>query len=489
MNEHYHLGLPKPFGRSLEPDEWLHAFERMRKSRPELNLYDGEHDFDTRLLEHHSRPKLPHLLVVDDIIPKVSEKWVSERKEVLVRGHYFAAGLHHRVSFLTTVIDRQVAEGIPVMLLELILPVRSVASLYVSYRQDDRPIYLEIPVSGAPPQVRVLEMELSRLKAFPHNVQRVFPSAKEVDGVKVQIVDLDSLLEEESRRLYGRSATPSESKRKTRRSRSEAPAKDTKPAKPARPPLKSAMIALEEMSLRAAYFQVLKDLGYRCETFMGFEDIPTDRLNDFDLLVLDSRQGELHAVDLLQTWIQQEILLPVRFVIVGKSERDARVKEWEGLGSGRFFRSDSPIALQKQSLDQWLKQKLPLDELRRKTGSLFLLVEYDNDMIEKWFRIAEQGGDRLIITNDAYEAARLARILQPGLIAMNVNVAGLEDLQVLHTLKAFKTTREIPVILFSSQPDRRRQMEARSLGIKHFLIKPLAVEDLQALLLELLPVT
>ena len=80
----------------------------------------------------------------------------------------------------------------------------------------------------------------------------------------------------------------------------------------------------------------------------------------------------------------------------------------------------------------------------------------------------------------------MAKDLQPDLILMDINLPGMDGIEAMNALRAFETTKEIPVIAVSAavmKDDYERGMAA---GFKAYLTKPFEVAKLvEAITIEL----
>jgi CheY-like chemotaxis protein len=90
----------------------------------------------------------------------------------------------------------------------------------------------------------------------------------------------------------------------------------------------------------------------------------------------------------------------------------------------------------------------------------------------------------VVVAAGGDEGLRKAREVRPAAITLDVLMPGMDGWAVLSALKADPELAEIPVILVTITDDRRR---ACMLGAAEFLQKPVAPEDLVAVLQKRLP--
>lgn len=500
--------LPKPFGDEVPRDQWRRVFLLARKNSPLVNLFNGHDDQTSELLSFMMESSGGLDLVLDEFPPSFADR--GRNPLVLVRLQYFEAGLHHRVSFHASMKARVRFEESPACLLSVIPPVRRVSNLYVAYPSEEKPLFLEIPIAGAPPDVRVVEFSMGHLKAFLPKVHRLLPETKYIQDMRLQFVDLgDAVVSGKARRtgeqeftidldplpaeahslseayLANRfseevnasaeeatSATADETKAEKGTSEAEAVGR-AKPRQIHGKTRDHALLILEDARLRGRLVAILKKLGFEVDARDSYEDIRAiNSVDQYNLILLDSQQGDVHAVDLLRALIRDDYILPTRFVLVGQRLAEARESDWSALGQGLFLRSALP--------DQWLKTKLErwLESLRTTTapqaGNVpqVLVVDDDPDMRESIGSLLAVHGFRILTADNGIEAIRSVRNLKPNAVLLDLEMPGRSGLEVLRTLRAFKLFRHLPIIIVSGRRDPDALQEAIRLGITDYVVKP-----------------
>jgi CheY-like chemotaxis protein len=108
----------------------------------------------------------------------------------------------------------------------------------------------------------------------------------------------------------------------------------------------------------------------------------------------------------------------------------------------------------------------------------------NQDLMESIFD--EMDGLTLFSARTAETGLTMAKDLQPDLILMDINLPGMDGIEAMNALRAFETTKEIPVIAVSAavmKDDYERGMAA---GFKAYLTKPFEVAKLvEAITIEL----
>ena len=181
--------LPKPFGNLVPPEEWEDIFRRIAENSPRINLFNGYVDMGSEILAVVKIRKKTGTLIIDRLMPDFNEQELTRKQPLLVRGQYLRNGLQHRISFNGQLIRPVKFRGFPALELEFAAPVQRVSNYYVAIPTEDRPVFLEIPVAGAPPEIRALEVSLNRIKAFTPRAKEIIPKPRVVNGVCIWFID------------------------------------------------------------------------------------------------------------------------------------------------------------------------------------------------------------------------------------------------------------------------------------------------------------
>jgi len=122
---------------------------------------------------------------------------------------------------------------------------------------------------------------------------------------------------------------------------------------------------------------------------------------------------------------------------------------------------------------------IPSEEGRR-----ILVVEDDPTAYEAISRHLGEAGFIPVRARNSDEAIRLARLLGPFAITLDIILPGLDGWEILRMLKAGESTRDIPVIIVSVLDNREL---AVALGAADYFVKPVDRTALVRRLTELLP--
>ncbi len=241
---------------------------------------------------------------------------------------------------------------------------------------------------------------------------------------------------------------------------------------------KRATIIMEVSPLREALEKVLESLNMECVVYDTFDEALTSDFQGLDLLVLDAVQGDLHAVDLLRDLIRDDVVEPTHFVIVGEGEAVGRTSEWDELGRGLFLRTSINPEWVPRKIDELMRQPLveekpdaPLPQAEEKRP-LILVVDDEDLLAARMSKVLWLSGFRADTAGDGKEALQKVRQKQPDLIILDIGLPIKSGLDVLHMLRVFSTTREVPVIILTALGTEQIETKARELGVVEFYDKP-----------------
>ncbi|MEQ1911925.1 MAG: HD domain-containing phosphohydrolase [Vicinamibacterales bacterium] len=117
---------------------------------------------------------------------------------------------------------------------------------------------------------------------------------------------------------------------------------------------------------------------------------------------------------------------------------------------------------------------------RRATVGRILVVDDEPQNVEVLRRLMTRLGYEVLTASDGESALKSVARNNPDLVLLDVNMPGIDGVEVCRRLKADPTTRLIPVVLITtltSSADRVRGIEA---GADDFIAKPPVIAELEA---------
>ncbi|MDX1693863.1 MAG: response regulator [Ketobacteraceae bacterium] len=119
--------------------------------------------------------------------------------------------------------------------------------------------------------------------------------------------------------------------------------------------------------------------------------------------------------------------------------------------------------------------RIPALEENSETNPVALVIDDDEDSVAILRRILEQEGFTVQIAHDGEKGLRLAQLLQPDLITLDVMMPKMDGWQVLSRIKAEKELMNTPVLLVTITTNHEIGL---SLGASEYITKPIQKERL-----------
>ncbi len=91
------------------------------------------------------------------------------------------------------------------------------------------------------------------------------------------------------------------------------------------------------------------------------------------------------------------------------------------------------------------------------------------------------GYERVVVVPTAMDGISAARVQTPKLILTDLHLPGMDGIELVQALKQDPATSQIPVLMLSSDNDRRCIQLAQSAGANQYLVKPLGMEQMTQL--------
>lgn len=125
-------------------------------------------------------------------------------------------------------------------------------------------------------------------------------------------------------------------------------------------------------------------------------------------------------------------------------------------------------------------------EASRKRGKTVqyavLIVDDDRHTAESLANQLDLLGHTAVTTSGPRMAMKLLDEVIPDVIFMDMNMPGVNGLEVVRFLRRDPLTAAVPVIMTSVNDTAETIQTALEAGVNHYLVKPLMVEDVEAAL-------
>jgi PAS domain S-box-containing protein len=153
----------------------------------------------------------------------------------------------------------------------------------------------------------------------------------------------------------------------------------------------------------------------------------------------------------------------------------------DGPGRGSEFRVSLPVSSVKRRPEARAPQEdsVPL----RATRPRRLLVVDDNaDAAETLVEFLQFRGHTVHMAHDGLEAIEQARSTRPEAILLDIGLPGMDGFQVAQRLRAEPLTAEATLVALTGYGQEQDRARAQAVGIQHFILKPVNLDELMRLL-------
>jgi CheY-like chemotaxis protein len=113
-----------------------------------------------------------------------------------------------------------------------------------------------------------------------------------------------------------------------------------------------------------------------------------------------------------------------------------------------------------------------------------VLIEDENSMGQVTQLLLESCGYEVTIATDGAQGLRLVRAIMPNMVICDVNMPGINGLQVVQSMRQIPTAKNTPVIFLSGYISEEQKTAARKLGVAAFLGKPCGLEEMKQVIAE-----
>jgi signal transduction histidine kinase len=117
------------------------------------------------------------------------------------------------------------------------------------------------------------------------------------------------------------------------------------------------------------------------------------------------------------------------------------------------------------------------DGMEARTGRILVVddTEANRDLLKE---VLELDGNQVLLAADGSEALRAVADQVPDLVLLDVNMPGIDGLEVCRRLRADARTASLPVILVTALAERSHRLEGIAAGANDYLTKPIDRPDL-----------
>ena len=120
-------------------------------------------------------------------------------------------------------------------------------------------------------------------------------------------------------------------------------------------------------------------------------------------------------------------------------------------------------------------------------GPVVMLVEDFRDTREMMRRMLEMQGCRVVEASNGQEAIELSQRGGLDLVLMDLNMPVLDGFNATLRIREYERTRDVPVVAVTAFDSAESRSAAGAVGCCDYVVKPLDLDRLAALLERLLP--
>jgi CheY-like chemotaxis protein len=113
-----------------------------------------------------------------------------------------------------------------------------------------------------------------------------------------------------------------------------------------------------------------------------------------------------------------------------------------------------------------------------------LIVEDDRQMAQTLASMFDVLGHNVAICYGPRMAIQQLSEVIPDVIFMDINMPGVDGLEMVRYLRRDPTTAELPVVIVSAQDQENAQTAAKEAGANYYIIKPPTLDDIEKALAE-----
>jgi PleD family two-component response regulator len=113
-----------------------------------------------------------------------------------------------------------------------------------------------------------------------------------------------------------------------------------------------------------------------------------------------------------------------------------------------------------------------------------LIVEDDRQMAQTLASMLDVLGHNVVVCYGPRMAIQQLSEVIPDVIFMDINMPGVDGLEMVRYLRRDPATAELPVVIVSAQDQQDSQTAAKEAGANYYIIKPPMLDDIEKALAE-----
>lgn len=111
-------------------------------------------------------------------------------------------------------------------------------------------------------------------------------------------------------------------------------------------------------------------------------------------------------------------------------------------------------------------------------GRKILVAEDEPDQLNFIKTVLEDNGAEVIVVQNGTDALKTARAVVPHAMTLDINMPGMDVMELLEALKGDESLSELKICIVSGRPELRLILRDRHLNANAYLDKPFTEEEL-----------
>ena len=217
----------------------------------------------------------------------------------------------------------------------------------------------------------------------------------------------------------------------------------------------------------------------------GREALELLRLERFDLVLLDMNMPIMNGLETLNTIKSDPAMRQTIVVMLTASNSRENVVHCLSLGAADYLVKPVKPAELRQRVRRVLRKKArkvkepTMRESTDLTGARVLVVDDQPLNLKMLERRLNQTGYRPISAASGQEAIKLLALNSVDAVLLDINMPGMNGMEVLNKIRTSEKLHELPVIMLSADGQEETIEQCYQLGANDFLSKPYETHELQ----------
>lgn len=110
-------------------------------------------------------------------------------------------------------------------------------------------------------------------------------------------------------------------------------------------------------------------------------------------------------------------------------------------------------------------------------SATLLMIDDNQEYLNVLADALEDSVLNVLSTTDPHEGLRMMMVSDIDLVLLDIDMPGLNGIEILQQIRGLKRIEMIPVVIMSAREDHDTILKLKSLGVRDYLLKPFALND------------